>query len=128
MQATGIVGRVDDLGRIVIPRDIRRGLNIKEGEALEIYTSVESGVAEIIFRKYQALEDCFEEKCAEYVHKKKDIITGAFYTEDRTTVMLSSGETKTVRRHPADHFNMNVAICYALAKMGYKEGNPAADR
>lgn len=37
MQATGIVRRIDDLGRIVIPRELRRKLDIKEGDPLEIY-------------------------------------------------------------------------------------------
>ncbi len=47
MKATGIVRRVDDLGRVVIPKEIRRVLGIREGEALEIYT-VDKGV---VFRK-----------------------------------------------------------------------------
>jgi AbrB family transcriptional regulator (stage V sporulation protein T) len=38
MKATGIVRRIDDLGRIVIPREIRKTLNIREGDPLEIYT------------------------------------------------------------------------------------------
>ncbi|NFO38499.1 AbrB/MazE/SpoVT family DNA-binding domain-containing protein, partial [Clostridium botulinum] len=38
MKATGIVRRVDDLGRIVIPKELRRVLNIEEGNPLEIYT------------------------------------------------------------------------------------------
>ena len=48
MKATGIVRRVDDLGRVVIPKEIRRTLAIKEGDALEIYT-IDGGV---LFRKY----------------------------------------------------------------------------
>ena len=38
MRATGIIRRVDDLGRVVIPKEIRRTLGIKEGEAMEIFT------------------------------------------------------------------------------------------
>ena len=38
MKATGIVRRIDDLGRVVIPREIRRNLNIREGDPLEIFT------------------------------------------------------------------------------------------
>ena len=51
MRATGIIRRIDDLGRVVIPKDVRRQLNIKEGEPLEIYTDVNHG--EVIFKKYQ---------------------------------------------------------------------------
>ena len=44
MKATGVVRRIDDLGRIVIPKEIRRVLHIKEGDPLEIYTDREGGV------------------------------------------------------------------------------------
>lgn len=49
MKATGIVRRIDDLGRIVIPKEIRRTLRIREGDPLEIYTDSQGGV---IFKKY----------------------------------------------------------------------------
>jgi len=49
MKATGIVRRIDDLGRVVIPKEIRRTLKIREGEPMEIFT--ESG-GSVIFRKY----------------------------------------------------------------------------
>ena len=49
MKATGIVRRVDDLGRVVIPRKIRRTMGIHEGDLLEIYTNNEGCV---MFRKY----------------------------------------------------------------------------
>lgn len=49
MKATGIVRRVDDLGRVVIPKEIRRNLGIYEGEALEIY--IEDGG--VLFKKFE---------------------------------------------------------------------------
>ena len=49
MKATGIVRRIDDLGRVVIPKEIRRTLRIREGDPLEIYTDPEG---EVIFKKY----------------------------------------------------------------------------
>ena len=49
MKATGIVRRIDDLGRIVIPKEIRRTLRIRESDALEIYTTSDG---EEIFKKY----------------------------------------------------------------------------
>ena len=49
MKATGIVRRIDDLGRIVIPKEIRRTLRIREGDPLEIYTDTDG---EVIFKKY----------------------------------------------------------------------------
>ena len=52
MKATGIVRRIDDLGRVVIPKEIRRTLKIREGDPLEIYTN-SSG--EVIFKKYSPI-------------------------------------------------------------------------
>ena len=51
MRATGIVRRVDDLGRIVIPKEIRRSMGIREGEPLEIFID---GRDTVCFRKYKA--------------------------------------------------------------------------
>ena len=52
MKATGIVRRIDDLGRVVIPKEIRRTIRIREGDPLEIYTDKDGGV---IFKKYSLL-------------------------------------------------------------------------
>ena len=52
MKATGIVRRIDDLGRVVIPKEIRRTMRIREGDPLEIYTSSEG---EVIFKKYSPM-------------------------------------------------------------------------
>ncbi|MBR6815952.1 MAG: AbrB/MazE/SpoVT family DNA-binding domain-containing protein, partial [Clostridia bacterium] len=49
MKATGIVRRIDDLGRIVVPKEIRRTLRIREGDPLEIYTQADGSV---ILKKY----------------------------------------------------------------------------
>ena len=57
MKATGIVRRIDDLGRVVIPKEIRRTLKIREGEAMEIFTS-DSG--EVIFKKYSPVGETAE--------------------------------------------------------------------
>lgn len=53
MKATGIVRRIDDLGRIVIPKEIRRTMHIREGDPLEI--SVRS--SEIVFKKHSLIGD-----------------------------------------------------------------------
>ena len=54
MKATGIVRRIDDLGRVVIPKEIRRTMRIREGDPLEIYTSNDG---EVIFKKYSAINE-----------------------------------------------------------------------
>lgn len=68
MKATGIVRRIDDLGRVVIPKEIRRTMRIREGDPLEIYTDKEGGV---IFRKYSPMGDLgeFASKYAESLYK-----------------------------------------------------------
>lgn len=64
MRATGIIRRVDDLGRVVIPREIRRTMGIREGEPLEIYTE---GRDTVCFRKYET------NLCGEVDHLKEQI-------------------------------------------------------
>ncbi|MBR5544231.1 MAG: AbrB/MazE/SpoVT family DNA-binding domain-containing protein, partial [Clostridia bacterium] len=57
MKATGIVRRIDDLGRVVIPKEIRRTLHIREGDPLEIYTASDG---EVIFKKYSPIGELSE--------------------------------------------------------------------
>lgn len=52
MRPTGIVRRIDDLGRIVVPKEIRRVLRIREGDPLEIFTGKDG---EVIIKKYSPL-------------------------------------------------------------------------
>ena len=52
MRATGIVRRIDELGRVVIPKEIRRTLRIREGDPLEIYTDRDG---EVILKKYSPI-------------------------------------------------------------------------
>jgi AbrB family transcriptional regulator (stage V sporulation protein T) len=52
LKATGIVRRIDDLGRVVIPKEIRRTMRIREGDPLEIYTDRDG---EVIFKKYSPM-------------------------------------------------------------------------
>lgn len=124
MLTTGIIKKIDDLGRIVIPQECRRKLKIRPNDFLEFYVSNNSNTSEIILRKYPSSEDSFEGRCAEYVRENKGIIAGVFYANNQTTVMTARGITVTVKRWSDDNFNINVAICYALAKAGYQNNNP----
>ncbi len=90
MRATGIVRRIDDLGRVVIPKEIRRTLRIREGDPLEIYT--DSG-GEVIFKKYSPMGEMssFAEQYAEVINrvaKRPVIIT------DRDHVIAASGVSR----------------------------------
>jgi len=90
MKATGIVRRVDDLGRIVIPKEIRRTLRIREGDPLEIYTEKDGGV---IFRKYSPMGDL-----QEFAAQMCDAIGGATgriaAISDRDSIIALSGAPK----------------------------------
>lgn len=68
MKATGIVRRIDDLGRVVIPKEIRRTMRIREGDPLEIYTGNDG---EVIFKKYSPLGELgvFATQYAEVLHR-----------------------------------------------------------
>lgn len=68
MKATGIVRRIDELGRVVIPKEIRRTMRIRENEPLEIYTERDG---EIIFKKYSPIGDisASSNQCAEAISK-----------------------------------------------------------
>ena len=55
MKATGIVRRIDDLGRVVIPKEIRRTMRIREGDPLEIFTDTDG---EVVFKNIPRWEKC----------------------------------------------------------------------
>ena len=90
MKATGIVRRVDDLGRIVIPKEIRRTLRIREGDPLEIYTEKDGGV---IFRKYSPMGDLqeFAAQMCEAIGAATGQIAAV---ADRDTIIASCGVPK----------------------------------
>ncbi len=90
MKATGIVRRVDDLGRIVIPKEIRRTLKIREGDPLEIYTEKDGGV---IFRKYSPMGEMqeFASQMCEAIHGSTGRIAAV---ADRDSIIALSGAPK----------------------------------
>ena len=90
MKATGIVRRIDDLGRVVIPKEIRRTMRIREGDPLEIYTDREG---EVIFKKYSPIGELtgFATQYAETLHK---ICSMAVIICDRDVVIASSGVSR----------------------------------
>lgn len=90
MKATGIVRRIDDLGRVVIPKEIRRTLRIREGDPLEIYTEKDGGV---IFRKYSPMGDLqdFAAQICEAMGKSTGHIAAI---ADRDGIIALSGTSK----------------------------------
>ena len=91
MKATGVVRRIDDLGRIVIPKEIRRTLRIKEGDPLEIFTDKEG---EVILKKYSPIGELseFATGYAETLAKTTGHI--ACITDKDTVIAVSGGSKK----------------------------------
>ncbi len=90
MKATGIVRRIDDLGRVVIPKEIRRTMRIREGDSLEIYTDKDG---EVIFKKYSPMGELnsFAAQLCETLAKT----TGASCAVcDRDTVIAAAGDCR----------------------------------
>ena len=98
MRATGIVRRIDDLGRVVIPKEIRRAMGIKEGDPLEIFTEIVDGNPTICFVKYQS----------EFV---RNVISTANYIDDEIKDEATASQRDMIR----NHFDEIVKI---LEKMG----------
>ena len=90
MKATGIVRRIDDLGRVVIPKEIRRTMRIREGDPLEIYTDREG---EVIFKKYSPIGELagFASQYADTLHKTCSM---AVIISDRDAIIACSGVSK----------------------------------
>ena len=88
MKATGIVRRIDDLGRVVIPKEIRRTLRIKEGTPLEIFTDREG---EIILKKYSPIGELsmFAKEYAEALSQTTGLIS---CITDHDQVVAASGQ------------------------------------
>jgi len=91
MKATGVVRRIDDLGRVVIPKEIRKTLRIKEGDPLEIFTDREG---QIILKKYSPIGELseFATGYAETLAKTTGHI--ACITDKDTIIAVSGGSKK----------------------------------
>ncbi len=90
MKATGIVRRIDDLGRVVIPKEIRRTMRIREGDPLEIYTDREG---EVIFKKYSPIGE-LQTFAAEYADTLSKTSMMPIMVCDRDVIIAVSGASK----------------------------------
>ena len=90
MKATGIVRRIDDLGRVVIPKEIRRTMHIREGDPLEIFTDKDG---ELIFKKYSPIGELsdFAAQICDSLRRSTDGIAAVC---DRDSVIAISGGAK----------------------------------
>lgn len=87
MKATGIVRRIDDLGRVVIPKEIRRNLRIREGDPLEIYVDREG---EVILKKYSSIGE-LGDFAQEYADSLFEATGHAAFISDRDVIVSVAG-------------------------------------
>lgn len=90
MKATGIVRRIDDLGRVVIPKEIRRTMRIREGDPLEIFTDRDG---EVIFKKYSPIGE-LQNFAAEYADTLQKTAALPVFICDRDSVIAVAGASK----------------------------------
>lgn len=111
MKATGIVRRIDDLGRVVIPKEIRRTLRIREGDPLEIFTDREG---EIILKKYSPIGElgAFAKEYAESLAQNVGHITCIV---DKDQVIAVSGGAK--KDFLEKHLNPQMEKCINARNM-----------
>ncbi|WP_017470337.1 stage V sporulation protein T [Amphibacillus jilinensis] len=99
MKATGIVRRIDDLGRVVIPKEIRRTLRIREGDPLEIFVDREG---EVILKKYSPIQE-LGNFAQEYTEALFDTLNKSILICDRDMFIAVAGESKK------DYISKNIA-------------------
>ena len=112
MKATGIVRRIDELGRVVIPKEIRRTMRIREGDPLEIYTTREG---EVIFKKYSligGLEDFAAQFCD--VLNRSSGFTAAVTDRDAIIAITGSGKRELLGKPLSDAL-AQVILCYLFS-------------
>lgn len=98
MKTTGVIRRIDDLGRIVIPKEIRRSLKIRDGESMEIFVDNEY----IALKKYSSLDDLLNIS-QELVESISDEFKKNVFVTDMNKIVAWSGNNKSV------YFNKNIS-------------------
>lgn len=99
MKATGIVRRIDDLGRVVIPKEIRRTLRIREGDPLEIFVDRDG---EVILKKYSPISE-LGDFSKEYAEALFDSLSSTVLICDRDSVIAVAGGSKK------EYLNKNIS-------------------
>lgn len=92
MKATGIVRRIDELGRIVVPKEIRRTLRIREGDPLEVYTDREG---EIILKKYSPVGE-ISNYAAQYAKVLSETTKKLVCISDKDRIIAACGNGKKI--------------------------------
>lgn len=118
LTSTEILRTVDDLGRIVIPRDVRRKLGLKSGDTVETFIDVKNQM--IAFKKYQNTTS-FSERCRDIVAQYKDKINCINILNDDIYIYCKNGNQGVAKKNEKDNYDINIGITYALINAGYEE-------
>ena len=142
MKATGIVRRIDDLGRVVIPKEIRRTMRIREGDPLEIYTSRDG---EVIFKKYSPIGELgsFAGQYGEVLYKTggypvvicdRDHVISVAGISKKELIERRVSEKKLQPVEGVDHYSLVQApiiasgdVCGSVMYLMNKPGDQAGD-
>ena len=126
MKATGIVRRIDDLGRVVIPKEIRRTMRIREGDPLEIYTEKDG---EVIFKKYSPMGEIgeFAGQICESMYKTADF-PAAVCDRDGVIAAAGSGRKELLDRHISRELEEIMEGRRAWRSAAGDKGIPVTDR
>ena len=121
MKATGIIRRIDDLGRVVIPKEIRRSLKIVEGDPLEIYTERDGSI--ILKPYYKSWEECAIDFYDTHprIFSKKDSPYAFYHWGHYTVCFINSNCDKDSRygvakRYAKDNHNYRIGEVAAYAR------------
>ena len=123
MKATGIVRRIDDLGRVVIPKEIRRTLRIREGDPLEIFTDREG---EIVLKKYSPIGE-LSQFATQYAEALAQSTGHIVCIADKDTLIAVAGGakkdliSKPISKELEDSINGRESILAARGSRGYRK-------
>jgi AbrB family transcriptional regulator (stage V sporulation protein T) len=121
LKATGIVRRIDDLGRVVIPKEIRRTLRIREGDPLEIFVDREG---EVILKKYSPIAE-LSDFAAEYATSLAESTGHVALITDRDVVVAASGPAKKQWLNKPVHALVETSMTTRQTVLMPKPGEPA---
>lgn len=122
MKATGIVRRIDDLGRVVIPKEIRRTLRIREGDPLEIFTDREG---EIVLKKYSPIGE-LSQFATQYAEAMAQSTGHIVCIADKDTLIAVAGSgkkeliSKQISKELEDAINGRESVLAAGGGKGYR--------
>ena len=119
MKATGIVRRIDDLGRVVIPKEIRRTLRLRDGDPMEIFTDREGTV---ILKKYSPIGD-ISDIAEEFAESAGRILGSTAVITDRDQVVAVSGGAvrDLLEKQISDLITEGSDVCRITGDDGYSE-------